>query len=65
MLNTIKNSLNKPFISYEEYFKDYVMYVQDANILREVSFAIKHNNLTPISVDKLVDTMHKELKGDK
>lgn len=61
MLSTIKNYMNKPFISYEEYFKEYVMRIQDENIFHEVSFVIKHNHLTPIGVDKLVDSVYKEI----
>lgn len=62
MLETVKTTIkNVPFITFEEYFIQYVMYMQDANIDNEVTFVMRNNSLTPLAVDKLI---HNEVLSD-
>lgn len=55
MLETIKQTIkNVPFISFEEYFIQYMMDIQDSSIDDEVSFMLKNNSLTTLDVDRLI-----------
>lgn len=63
MLETIKKAIEEvPFISFEEYFTNYVMAVQDVNIDNEVSFMLRNNSLTTLALDKLINN---EVENDK
>lgn len=57
MLETIKQSIkNAPFITFEQYFIEYVMQMQDTNIDNEVTFMLHNNSLTTKSLDKLINS---------
>lgn len=54
MLETVKSTINNlPSISFERYFIEYIMNMQDLNIDNEVSFLLRNNFLTTLDVDKL------------
>lgn len=54
MLETVKSTINNlPSISFEEYYTQYVMQMQDMNIDNEVSFLLRNNCLTSLDIDKL------------
>lgn len=56
MLETVKATIqNVPFISFEEHFTNYVMYMQDVNIDNEVTFLLRNNVLTPLAIDRLIN----------
>jgi hypothetical protein len=62
-LKTIKTEIsNLPYISFEEYFQDYVMKVQDSNIDNEMSFFINHNFMSYDILSSLITDSGKELK---
>ena len=55
MLETVKHTIkNIPFITFEEYFIQYVMQMQDTNIDDEVTFVMRNNSLSTLSVDRLI-----------
>ena len=57
MLDTIKQTIKEvPFISFEEYFLRYVMKMQDDNIDNEVSFLLRNNFLSTLSLDRLINS---------
>lgn len=55
MLETVKQMIKKPCISYGEFFQQYVMYVQDESIKQEISFLLRNNFLSAKAMIKLVD----------
>lgn len=59
MLERIKAMLDSPFISFEEYFQNYVMEVQDSSIDEEVSFLFRNNFPSANSMIRLIN---KEIK---
>lgn len=58
MLEVIKHKLselseeNKTF---QEYYRDYVLKVQDSNIEDEMNYLLSNNELTPMRMCKLAD----------
>ena len=60
MLDTIKKLIEKPCISFGEFFQQYVMYVQDESIKQEISFLLKNNFLSSNAMIRLVN---EELEG--
>ena len=63
MLEGIKAAISElPFISFEEYFQNYVMNVQDSNISYEVSFFIRNNFVDVLTLDKVISDLHREME---
>lgn len=61
MLETIKTKINdSPFISFEQYFQNYVMKIQDTNIDNEVAFLMRNNSLTTVLLNKVMNSEVKE-----
>ncbi len=63
MLETIKECIEAPYISFEQYFINYVISVQDTNIDNEMSFLCKHNFLNVNSMIRLSSVVQKELES--
>lgn len=58
MLNRVKSILScleSDTSTFEEYYRDYVIKVQDENIDNEMSFLLSNNDLTPMRMCKLAD----------
>ena len=56
MLETIRSMIkNSPYITFEEYFQNYVMEVQDKSIDTEVSFLFRNNFPSANSMLKLIN----------
>ena len=55
MLETIKQLIKEPCISFGEFFQRYVMYVQDESIKHEISFLLRNNFLSANAMIKLVN----------
>lgn len=56
MLNTVKKLIaDAPCITFEQYFQNYVMQVQDSAINEEVSFLLRNNFLSSNAVIKLIN----------
>lgn len=65
MLETVKKTMaDAPFISFGQYFIEYVFKVQDANIDNEVSFLLRNNSIDANFLDKLMNQEVKEGKYD-
>ena len=62
MLETIKRLINEPCISFEQFFQQYVISVQDESIKQEISFLLKNNFLSANAITKLIDHELKEQK---
>lgn len=63
MLETVKQIINEsPFISFEQYFTQYVMDVQDASIDAEVAFLLRNNSVTCLLLNRV---MNQQLGGYK
>lgn len=63
-LETIKTDIqNLPYISFEEYYQDYVFRIQDSNIDDEMKFFINHNFLSPKNISKAIDYVRKEMSS--
>ena len=62
MLEEIRKIVDAPFISFEQYFTNYVISVQDNNIDSEISFILRHNFLNVNSMIRLSSEIDKELK---
>ena len=61
MLETVKKLIsNSPFITFDEYFQDYVMKVQDSSIDEEISFLFRNN--FP-SANSMIQLINKEIDG--
>ena len=62
MLETVKESIHDlPNISFQEFYSNYVMHVQDENIDEELRFLSSNNNLTPLSINRLISTSFERL----
>lgn len=56
MLETVQKIIEEvPCISFESYFQEYVMKVQDASIDEEVSFLFRNNFPSANSMIKLIN----------
>ena len=60
MLETVKNLVNSPYISFDEYFQTYVMKIQDEAIQNEIQFLLRNNFPSVNSIIKLINT---EIEG--
>ncbi len=61
MLEVIKHIIKElPCISFEQYFQNYVMKVQDSSIDSEVSFLIRNN--FP-SINSMIKLINQEVEG--
>ena len=57
MLATVKHCMEaSPFISFEQYFANYVMQVQDSSIEYELQFVLRNNFLDVRMMDRLIDS---------
>lgn len=64
MLTMIKKQIDLiPTLSFGEYFKQYVISVQESNIDAEFKFLIKFNRLNIDSMQNLIQNTYKRLKG--
>ena len=56
MLETVKQMIkDTPYISFEQFFQNYVMKVQDESIDEEVSFLFRNNFPSANSMIKLIN----------
>lgn len=56
MLECVKTLMDQlENITFQEYYRDYVISVQDANIESEFAYLLSTNDLTPMRVCKLAD----------
>jgi len=63
MLETMKQTIiNLPSITFEQYFTEYVMQIQDTNIDNEVSFLLRNNFLSSLDIDKLTSNELRNLQ---
>lgn len=61
-LQTIKTEIsNLPYISFEEYFHQYVFSVQDSNIDDEMHFFVNNNFLSPETLSNAIGQVKKEV----
>lgn len=61
MLKQIKIMLNSPILSFDDFYLQYIVSVQDMNIQAEFDYLINHNTLTVQSLDKLISNNLGEL----
>lgn len=62
MLETIKSSLkNLPTISFEEYFQQYVMDVQDTTINDEITTFVRNNPLDVMLIAAVIKDSYERL----
>lgn len=63
MLTKIKNKINyTPIMSFSEYFKQYVISVQESNIDAEFKFLMKFNTLNIDSMQNLIQNTYEGLR---
>lgn len=56
MLEQVMSEIRRtPYISYTEFFAEYVMDVQDRQLEDEISFVLKNNELDVKSLHRLID----------
>lgn len=60
MLDTVKSMIEKPCISFEQFYQNYIMKMQDASIDSEVTFLLRNNFPSSTSMMKLIN---KEIEG--
>ena len=61
MLETVKQLVNDDsYISFPEYYENYICEIQDMNILAEVS-SVKATDI--LSLEKLITKLHNQLLG--
>lgn len=64
MLDNIKSIIKElPDISFERYFVDYVMRVQDENIEEEIRYMRKVNSLDPLLIVRAVGDSFERMKS--
>ena len=61
MLKQVKIMLNSPIPSFDDFYLQYIVSVQDRNIQAEFDYLINHNTLTVQSLDKLISNNLGEL----
>lgn len=61
MLERIKHMLDSPFITFDKYFQNYVMEVQDSSIDEEVSFLFRNNFPSANSMIRLINNQIKDM----
>lgn len=62
MLETVKKLIDAPYISFENYFQQYVMEVQDESIKNEIEFLLRNNFPSANSMIKLINTEIESLR---
>ena len=61
MLETVKATIaNSPFISFDQYFLQYVFEIQDKNIDNEISFLLRNNNMNIPTIMRMLN-----IEGDR
>ena len=60
MLDMVKQLIEKPCISFEQFYQNYVMKMQDISIDNEVTFLLRNNFPSSNSMLKLIN---KEIEG--
>lgn len=60
MLDMVKQLIEKPCISFEQFYQNYVMKMQDVSIDNEVTFLLRNNFPSSNSILKLIN---KEIEG--
>lgn len=60
MLEKVKQLIDSPYISFDNYFQQYVMKVQDESIKNEIAFLLRNNFPSANSMMKLIN---KEIEG--
>lgn len=55
MLDTVKRLVNAPYISFGDFFQNYIMHVQDSAIEQEITFLLRNNFLSANSMLKLIN----------
>lgn len=72
MLKTIKDELRRPYETFDKFYDDYIMKLQDYNIDHEVSRLRRINNITAHTIHSLglaIDKAYMEVDtsgfGDK
>lgn len=63
MLETVKSFISKdlPCISFDMYFVEYLISVQDSNIDAELKFLIRNNSLNVLSLGNAIDNIHRSI----
>jgi hypothetical protein len=64
MLETVKGYINDlPKLTFSEFFIQYMISIQDANIDRELNSLVNHNNmLDSVMIDRLINETIEGLK---
>ncbi len=62
MLETVKQLIESPYISFEEYFQHYVIKIQDESIHNEIQFLLRNNFPSVNSMVKLINTEIESLR---
>lgn len=60
MLDSVKKMIAEPFISFEQFYQNYIMSVQDESIEIEISFLLRNNFPSANSMIKLIN---REIEG--
>lgn len=60
MLDSVKKMIAEPFISFEQFYQNYIMSVQDKSIEIEISFLLRNN--FP-SVNSMIKLINREIEG--
>ena len=64
MLETISSLIcSVDDVSFEQYFNQYIMDIQDTNILSEIKFNIERNHCTILDIERLAQSDHERLGG--
>lgn len=62
LLETVKSYIRDlDDITFEQYFDQYAMSVQDANISSEVTFNVRHSSV--LDIERLAQDQHERLVG--
>ena len=63
ILERILQDVNSPYISFEQYFQEYVLSITDNHILQEMQ-ALYNRSYKIEDIDKMISSMQKELVDD-
>lgn len=65
MLETVKDYISCiPNKSFNQYFVEYMIAVQDSNIEEEISYLLSHNTLDVLSMGRVIEKTYKGLRED-
>lgn len=55
VLTTVRSILDSPFISFGQFYQNYVMNIQDNMIDNELASLYRNNSLSPINIIRLIN----------